>query len=42
MIHIRFSYHGVVFCDFIDEAGMARAYVDWAQLCGYGIEMEAV
>lgn len=42
MIRVRFFTNGVLFLAFLDEAGMARAYADWAQLQGYGIEMETL
>lgn len=42
MIRVTFYEREVPFVSFVDEAGMASAYADWAQLCGYGITMEAV
>lgn len=42
MIRITLYDHGQPFLEFTDEAGMADAYARYAQLNGYGVEMEAI
>lgn len=40
VVLFRFFDHGRLFSEFQDEAAMATAYAAYAQLCGYGLEME--
>lgn len=42
MIRVTIYYHGGVTSQFDDEAGMATAWAQYAQLQGFGITMETI
>ena len=41
-IRVTFTERGRMFACFTDGASTAGAYADYAQLCGYGVELEAL